>query len=85
MTKIERVETLPFILEVKFVPIWKHVSLEIGSKQKKQWKHKISWHVHTIQVSFTQDRESHLLWIMEFSTISSWLGKAKVFPTTLNR
>ena len=34
MTVKERVETSPFILEVNFVPTWKHVSLEIRSKQK---------------------------------------------------
>ena len=58
----------------------------VGPKQKKnnnnKWKNGIPCHLHTIQkYSLLKAIESHfsLLWVMQFSIISSSLGRVKVF------
>ena len=60
----------------------------LGSKQKNMVYHKneIPWHLHTINKSaLLKTTESHFsfVWVIDFITISSCLGKVKVFPTIL--
>ena len=62
------------------------------SKQKNKnleyHKNGVPWHVNTSQKSAlfrTRELYFSLVWVVEFSIISSRLGKVKVFPIILNK
>ena len=71
-------------MEVVFIQVF---FFTIGSKQKNKNENTgYQWHLHTIQKSaLLKTREFHfsLVWVMEFSIISSCLGEVKNFPIIL--